>query len=124
MRPALAGLAAAAVLMTAACSAQEEPTGTATTASPEATESAEATEEPAEEEPADGPSAVPNVTGLILETGQANLMLAGLEVELVDAAGAPVEVADPMTYLVVAQDPADGELERGETVTLTVEPRG
>jgi opacity protein-like surface antigen len=121
LRPALAGLAAAAVLMTAACSADEEATGAGTateeTAGPTVEESA-----PAEEE--DGPVDVPNVTGLILETGQSNLMLAGLESELVDEAGATVEVDDPMTYLVVGQDPADGQLDRGEVVTLTVEPRG
>ena len=67
---------------------------------------------------------MPNVTGLILETGQSNLMLAGLEAELVDGTGATVEVDDPLTFLIVGQDPADGQLEPGEAVVLTVEPRG
>lgn len=122
LRPALAGLAAAAVLMTAACSADEEATGTGTAT--EETAGATPEETAAAEESEEGPVDVPNVTGLILETGQSNLMLAGLESELVDEAGATVQVDDPMTYLVVGQDPADGQLERGEAVTLTVEPRG
>ena len=121
LRPALAGLAAAAVLMTAACSADEESTAAETTAeaSPEETAAPSA---PAEEE--EGPVDVPNVTGLILETGQSNLMLAGLEAELVDGTGATVEVDDPLTFLIVGQDPDDGQLEPGEAVVLTVEPRG
>lgn len=120
LRPALAGLAAAAVLMTTACSADEEATGAGTAAEETAEPTTEETA-PVEEE---GPVDVPNVTGLILVTAQSNLMLAGLEAELVDAAGATIEVEDPMTYLVVGQDPAEGQLERGEAVVLTVEPRG
>lgn len=122
LRPALAGLAAAAVLMTAACSADEDSTAAETTAETSSEETA-ASPTPAEEEE-EGPVDVPNVTGLILETGQSNLMLAGLEAELVDETGATVEVEDAMTFLVAAQDPADGQLERGEAVVLTVEPRG
>jgi hypothetical protein len=125
VRPALAGLAAAVVLVTSACSAQEEAAGTAPTASPTVEETAGPTGAPEQEEADDdGPVRVPNVTVLILETAQGNLMLAGLEAEVVDETGAPVEVEDPVAYQVVAQDPAEGELERGETVTLTVRPRG
>ncbi|MBC7290154.1 MAG: PASTA domain-containing protein [Actinotalea sp.] len=123
VRPALAGLAAAAVLLTSACSAQDEPAGAQTPAGAEST--AESTpDQTAEEQTEDGPVDVPNVTGLILVTAESNLMLAGLESETVDETGAPVEVEDALTYLVVGQDPTDGELERGETVTLTVAPRG
>ncbi|EYR64639.1 hypothetical protein N866_07530 [Actinotalea ferrariae CF5-4] len=121
MRPALAAFAAATVLMTAACSTPEEPAEPAATATQEETEAAD---DAAEQEAESGPVDVPDVSGLILGTAQGNLTLAGLETEVADEAGAPVEVEDPLAYLVVSQDPADGQLERGETVTLTVAPRG
>lgn len=124
VRPALAGLVTAVVLVTAACSAEEEPAGTATTTSPSVEETAGPTEAPEQDESDEGPVRVPNVTVLILETAQGNLMLAGLEAEVVDESGDPIEVDDPVAYQVVEQDPAEGELERGETVTLTVRPRG
>jgi beta-lactam-binding protein with PASTA domain len=71
-----------------------------------------------------GPVDVPDVTHLILDTAQGNLLRAGLEVTLVDADGQPVTAEDPLAFTVTDQDPADGTVEPGSAVTLTVEPRG
>jgi ABC-type Fe3+-hydroxamate transport system substrate-binding protein len=109
-------LAVAVSLLVAGCSTDAEPE-----AAPETTAS-ETPEEQAQE-PA-GPTEVPDVTLLILETALGNLMRAGLEVETVDADGQPVTVDDATAYKVVAQDPEEGVVEPGQTVTLTVEPRG
>ena len=117
-RAGAAALAVTAALLVAVCTAdadsgadEPEPTQTETSVP-------EDTAEPT------GPAEVPDVTLLILETALGNMSRAGLEVETVDASGAPVTVDDPTTYKVVAQDPAEGTLEPGQTVTLTVESRG
>ena len=110
--------ALAATLLVAGCSAEAD----SDDATPEATQSAEESAAPETEET--GPVDVPDVTNLILETAQGNLMRAGLETEIVDETGATVAVEDATTFSVTAQDPSEGTLERGETVTLTVAPRG
>lgn len=114
LRTTVAALAASAVLLTAGCSAEES----------------DAAETPAAEETAadqggevTGPVEVPDVTVLILETAEGNLERAGLQVEVVDASGAPVEDEDRTAWIVTDQDPAEGTLEAGETVTLVVEAR-
>lgn len=114
LRSGLAALAATAVLLTAGC------------ASDDATdEPATATTEQAEESPSsDGPVEVPDVTLLILETASGNLMRVGLTTEVVDEAGVPVPDGDATAWVVTAQDPADGTVDPGSTVTLTVKPRG
>ncbi len=121
VRTGAAAAALAATLLVAGCSADAD----SDDATPEATESAAAEESaaPAETEET-GPVDVPDVTNLILETAQGNLLRAGLEAEVVDESGAPVTVDDATTYTVSAQDPSEGTLEPGETVTLTVAPRG
>jgi PBP1b-binding outer membrane lipoprotein LpoB len=109
--------ALAATLVLAGCSGDDA------TETPEATEPAvEQTAAP--EAGQTGPVDVPDVTNIILETAQGNLMRKGLESTVVDESGAAVTVDDATAYVVVAQDPADGQLEAGETVTLTVVPRG
>lgn len=115
-------LLAAALLTgcTADADGGSEPTDAAEPSATATTDDDGTAEEPAPT----GPTEVPDVTLLILETAQGNLLRAGFEVETVDAAGAPVAVDDATTYKVVAQDPAEGTLEPGATVTLTVEPRG
>lgn len=70
-----------------------------------------------------GPVDVPDVTRLILETAEGNLLRAGLEAEVVDTDGEPVVVEDPTGYRVVDQDPAEGTLDPGSPVILTVEVR-
>ncbi len=113
--------ALAATLLLAGCAADDE----TDTATPEATESAAAEDAAdAEETAPTGPAEVPDVTNLILETAQGNLVRAGLEAETVDETGAPVSVDDATGYTVTAQEPSEGTLEPGETVTLTVAPRG
>lgn len=113
--------ALAATLLVAGCSADAD----SDDATPEATASATADESAAPEETEEtGPVDVPDVTNLILETAQGNLLRAGLEAEVVDESGAPVTVDDATTFRVTAQDPSEGTLEPGETVTLTVEARG
>lgn len=110
-----------ATLLVAGCSADAD----SDDATPEATQSATADESAAPEQTDEtGPVDVPDVTHLILETAQGNLLRAGLESEVVDEAGAPVTVDDATTFTVTAQDPSEGTLEAGETVTLTVAPRG
>lgn len=111
--------ALAATLLVAGCTADAD----TDTETPEATAPAEETTAPEETEPA-GPTEVPDVTNLILETAQGNLVRAGLEAEVVDESGAPVTVDDATAYTVTAQEPSEGTLEAGETVTLTVAPRG
>ena len=111
--------ALAATLLVAGCSADAD----GDDATPEATQSAEESAAPAETDET-GPVDVPDVTNLLLETAQGNLMRAGLEAEVVDESGAAVTVDDATTFRVVAQDPSEGTLEPGETVTLTVEARG
>lgn len=119
VRSALAVAATTAVLLTSACSSDEPEEGTQTESA-----QVEATEDDTEEAAAPtGPVEVPDVTLLILATAQDNLGRVGLEATLVDETGAEVTADDPTTYLVTEQDPADGELEAGETVTLTVKPR-
>ena len=113
--------ALAAMLLVAGCAADAD----TETDTPEATASAETEESVApEESDATGPAEVPDVTNLILETAQGNLMRVGLDAETVDEDGAAVSVDDPTAYTVTAQDPSEGTLEAGETVTLTVVPRG
>lgn len=116
---AAAAAALAATLLVAGCSADAD----SDDAAPEATPTAEETAAPEETEEA-GPVDVPDVTNLILETAQGNLLRAGLEAEVVDESGAPVTVDDATTFTVTAQDPSEGTLEPGETITLTVAPRG
>ena len=111
--------ALAATLLVAGCTADAD----TDTETPETTAPAEETTAPEETEPA-GPAEVPDVTNLILETAQGNLVRAGLEAEVVDESGAPVTVDDATAYTVTAQEPSEGTLEAGETVTLTVAPRG
>lgn len=117
LRAGAAALATTAVLVLAGCAGgteDEQPTATATA---EAEEQAEETEESATVE-------VPDVTVLILETAQGNLARNGLEVEVVDESGAPLTVDDATAYTVTAQEPAEGTVDRGSVVTLTVAPRG
>jgi len=119
VRSAAAASAVLAALLLSGCTSDaDEPTEPATETATE--EAPEAQDEPEES----GPVEVPDVTLLILETAQGNLMRAGLEYTIVDAAGQPVAVDDASAYRVVAQDPAEGTVEPGQTVTLTVEPRG
>lgn len=108
----------AATLLVAGCSADADSDDVA----PEATPTAEESAAPETEET--GPVDVPDVTNLILETAQGNLVRAGLEAEVVDEAGAPVTVDDATAFTVTAQDPSEGTLEPGEIITLTVAPRG
>lgn len=112
--------ALAATLLVAGCSADADSDDT----TPEATQSAADESAAPEETEETGPVDVPDVTNLILETAQGNLMRAGLEAEVVDESGASVTVDDATTFTVTAQDPSEGTLEPGETVTLTVEARG
>lgn len=112
--------ALAATLLVAGCSADAD----SDDATPEATQSAADESAAPEETEETGPVDVPDVTNLLLETAQGNLMRAGLEAEVVDESGAPVTVDDATTFRVTAQDPSEGTLEPGETVTLTVEARG
>lgn len=112
LRTGAAALAAAALLLTAGCAADEDAPETEETSTEEATEAAET-----------GPAEIPDVTVLVLETAQANLTALGLEVEVVDETGAALEVEDPTAYQVVTQDPADGTVEPGQVVTLTVRER-
>lgn len=120
--------ALAAALLVAGCAADADSDTDSDTATTDTTETTEATAAPEAEEPAPeqetGPAEVPDVTNLILETAQGNLMRAGLEVATVDETGAPVTVDDATTFTVTAQDPAEGILDPGATVTLTVAPRG
>jgi beta-lactam-binding protein with PASTA domain len=66
---------------------------------------------------------VPDVTNLILQTAQQNIERLGLTAEVVDSSGDAVVADDPATYVVVEQDPADGTVDAGTAVTLTVESR-
>lgn len=115
LRTTVAALAATAVLVTAGCSADETEEPTATPAAEETTEEGGAE--------ADGPVEVPDVTVLILETAEGNLVRAGFEVEVVDETGAPVEDEDRTAWIVTAQDPSEGTVEPGTVITLTVKPR-
>ena len=105
-------LALGAGLLLSACSSPTEDEGQ----EPAAT----ASEAPVDET---GPVEVPDVVLLILETAQGNLMRSDLEATVVDEAGAAVTIDDPTAWLVTAQDPAEGEVERGSSVTLTVKAR-
>lgn len=118
LRTTVAALATAAVLVTAGCAADEteEPTTT-----PTAEETADEGTDGGTD--ADGPVEVPDVTVLILETAEGNLVRAGLEVEVVDEAGAAVESEDRTAWIVTAQDPSEGTVEPGTVITLTVKPR-
>lgn len=118
---AAAATALAATLLMAGCAADAD--ADADSETPEASATAEETAAPEETEPA-GPAEVPDVTSLILETAQGNLVRAGLEAEVVDESGAPVTADDATAFTVTAQEPSEGTLEAGETVTLTVAPRG
>lgn len=114
LRTGAAALAAAALLLTAGCAADEDAPETAETST---------TEETAEETAETGPAEIPDVTVLVLETAQANLTALGLEVEVVDETGAALEVEDPTAYQVVTQSPDEGTVEPGQVVTLTVRER-
>ncbi|WP_250444667.1 PASTA domain-containing protein [Actinotalea sp. C106] len=114
VRVGAAALAASVVLLTAACSSDETEN--------EATEPAQEQEQE-QEDVAEGPTEVPDVTVLILETAQSNLAALGLEIEVVDADGAAVTAEDPTQYMVTDQDPAEGTVEAGDVVTLTVRER-
>ncbi|MBO1750242.1 PASTA domain-containing protein [Actinotalea sp. BY-33] len=115
VRVGAAALAASVVLLTAACSSDETEN--------EATEPAQEQEQEQQEDVAEGPTEVPDVTVLILETAQSNLAALGLEIEVVDADGAAVAAEDPTQYIVTDQDPAEGTVEAGDVVTLTVRER-
>jgi hypothetical protein len=116
LRVGSAVLAAAAALLVAGCTANAE-------TEPDTEATAEATA-PAEETDPTAPVEVPDVTNLILDTAEGNLMRVGLEAEVVDAEGAAVTVDDATAFVVRAQEPADGTVDPGSTVTLTVELRG
>ena len=116
LRAGAAALATTAVLVLASCGGTDDEQPTAA-----ATATAEAEEQEAEES---ATVEVPDVTVLILETAQGNLARNGLEVEVVDESGAPVTVDDATAYTVTAQEPAEGTVDRGSVVTLTVAPRG
>jgi hypothetical protein len=118
LRSGIALVASTTLLLTAGCAAD----GAADTAD-EPTTSATA-EQSEQSQSADGPVEVPDVTLLILETAMGNLMRAGLTAEAVDETGAPVPQDDLTAWVVTAQDPADGTVDAGTAVTLTVKPRG
>jgi hypothetical protein len=71
-----------------------------------------ATEAPAEVE-------VFDQTGLLLETARDTLEARHLVVEVADATGQGRPIEDEMQWLVVTQDPTDGTLQEGDTVTIT-----
>ena len=107
MRTVSAALAVAATLLVAGCSSDDADSGT----------------QAQEEVDPNAPVEVPDVTNLILMTAQDTVEAKGLVVEVVDEAGDPVTVDDPSTYTVADQDPIEGTVDPGSTVTLTVEPR-
>ncbi|MCL3861922.1 PASTA domain-containing protein [Actinotalea sp. K2] len=115
VRAAATVLAVSGVLLSAACTSdpESEPAATPT----------QTQEEQGQEEGVSGTVTVPDVTVLILETAQGNLERAGLEVEVVDESGAAVATDDATAWVVTDQDPADGTVERGTLVTLTVAAR-
>ncbi|MCU1431751.1 MAG: hypothetical protein JWP95_856 [Actinotalea sp.] len=116
IRAAVTALLSTAALLTAGCA----PDGEARTETP----ASEATETDGASGAEDSVSVeVPDVTVLLLDTAQGNLLRAGLEAEVVDESGAPVTADDPTAWRVTEQDPADGTVERGSVVTLTVVPR-
>lgn len=123
LRSGAAALAAAALLLTAGCAADEDTPESEESATEESGAQTD-TEETDGEEPAEaGPAQIPDVTVLVLETGLANLTALGLEVEVVDEDGAALEVEDATAYQITAQDPAEGTAEPGDVVTLTVRER-
>jgi hypothetical protein len=78
--------------------------------SPSASQSA--TEAPAEVQ-------VFDQTGLLLETARDTLEARHLVVEVADATGQGRPIEDEMQWLVVTQDPTEGTLQEGDTVTIT-----
>ena len=58
-------------------------------------------------------------TGLLLVTAQETLEGKGLTVDVADATGQGRSIDDPTQWVVVTQDPIDGTLPAGSTVTLT-----
>jgi hypothetical protein len=81
-----------------------------TSASPSASQSA--SEAPAEVQ-------VFDQTGLLLETARDTLEARHLVVEVADATGQGRPIEDEMQWLVVTQDPTEGTLMEGDTVTIT-----
>lgn len=58
-------------------------------------------------------------TGLLLVTAQETFEGKGLTVDVADATGQGRSIDDPTQWVVVTQDPIDGTLPAGSTVTLT-----
>lgn len=58
-------------------------------------------------------------TGLLLVTAQETLEGKGLVVDVADSTGQGRAIDDPTQWVVVTQDPIDGTLPAGSTVTLT-----
>ena len=105
----VAAAALATVALLAACSG----------ASDDADASAPATESATSAGPS-GEVRVIDQTNLLLATAQETLEARGLEVEVEDATGQDRPVDAPTAWVVVTQDPVDGTVEAGSTVTLTV----
>ncbi|VTR78217.1 MULTISPECIES: PASTA domain-containing protein [Cellulomonas] len=58
-------------------------------------------------------------TGLLLETARDTLEARHLVVEVADATGQGRPIEDEMQWLVVTQDPTEGTVPEGSTVTIT-----
>ncbi|KGM13247.1 PASTA domain-containing protein [Cellulomonas bogoriensis] len=112
VRTGLVALVAAGALVLAGCAEQDEETTVPTDDTDVQTDQAQGTGE------------VPDVTVLILETAQGNLTRLGLEVEVVDEDGQPVEAEDASQWRVTDQDPVGVPAEEGDVITLTVVERG
>lgn len=122
VRTGMAIAATAAVLLTAACGSDSSDEPTTETTTDTSTE----TSSPEESAPAEtaAPTEIPDVTLLILETAQSNLMQAGLEADILDESGATPDTSDATQWVVVEQDPEGGSpYVDGVTVTLTVRER-
>lgn len=117
LRTASVALAVAATLLLAGCSSDGD-------ADSDTSADAAATTAAAEDADPNAPVEVPDVTNLLLQTAQDNIEAKGLTVEIVDESGAALVVDDATAFTVAAQDPADGTVDPGSAVTLTVAPRG
>ena len=80
----------------------------------------ESTATAVEETPESSTVTVIDQTKLRLVTAQQTFEARGLVVEVTDATGQGRTVDDPTQWVVVTQTPADGEVERGSTITLDV----
>jgi hypothetical protein len=68
---------------------------------------------------ADAEVTVYDQTGLLLVTAQETFEGKGLVVDVADVTGQGRTIDDPTQWVVVTQDPIDGTLPAGSTVTLT-----